>query len=141
MFKNIPLDKVATVLTAIIGAIVWFFGDFIPKDWENNYYIPLKINIFLIIFFIIALILLIVEIISLRRKITQQVTDNNKLTKFSKVESYDLFQDSEGIFYCMIHEKPVTQTGPTGYEKGSYWCPECKHWYEKYNSPSLLDGF
>ncbi|WP_448761856.1 hypothetical protein [Acinetobacter tandoii] len=141
MLKKLHLDIVLPLLTAIIGAFIWFFGDFIPKDWENKYEIPLKINIFLIIVFIVILGLLIRKIISLKGKIREQVSENKKLTKFTKVDSYDLFQDSEGTYYCMIHKNPLPQTGPMGYSKGSYWCSECKFWYENYNSPSPLDDF
>lgn len=141
MLKKLHLDILIPLLTAIIGTLVWFFGDFTPQNWENKYEIPLKINIFLIIVFTIILVVLIIKVISLHRKISSLVAENKELTKFSKVENYDLFQDSKGIYYCMIHKNPVTETGPMGYSKGSYLCPECKYWYENHNTPHSLDSF
>ena len=141
MLKRLHLDIVIPLLTAIVTTLIWFFGDFLPSDWDSKYAIPLKINIFLIIIFTIILVALIIKVISLQREITSLVAENKELTKFSKVENYDLFQDSKGIFYCMIHKSPVTETGPMGYSKGSYLCTECKFWYENHNTPHKLDIF
>ena len=128
MIKNIKLEYFSVIVFPLLG---WLFSDYLPKDWQN-FYIPFKINIAILIFCFATIIILLIKLLNFNKKIASLNNEIQLLTKFSKVENYDLLKDYQNIYYCMVHKSVVTQTGDWGNHKDCYWCGECKRWYESH---------
>lgn len=129
MLKHIKFEHFAFFAPIIFSIIFGITEEYIPSNWDE-YNIPFKLNIFLLGFFLIIIIMMGFKIYLQSKQISSLETANDANNEFKPVENYDLVQDTKGQYFCKIHLKLVSQTGPYGYAENAYFCEKCGYWYE-----------
>ena len=129
MLKNIKFEHFTFIAPIIFFIVSWVIKDYLPMDWEG-YYIPFKLNIFLLGLFIIIIVMMGFKIYLQSKQISSLKTANDANDEFKPVENYDLIQNTKGQYFCKTHLIAVSQTGPRGYSENAYFCNQCGYWYE-----------